>query len=233
MDPAHRFAEHIARQSEAPDRPLPTLDELVALVGAAFDMPGSDDPTGEAIVRRVCAELDRLADECEPHYGSILRVLFASGRLRGNSLDYGDPRNSYLHQVLRRGVGIPITLSVCAIEVGRRLGVAIEGVGLPGHFMVRCDGVYADPFHGGRTIPPDELEPEWRRLTGMRAALDPRLLVPVTPRSLVVRVLNNLKNTFVSLDDPVALRALATMRGAFPELQSERAEHAHWLRYWN
>lgn len=233
MDPAHRFAEHISRHGGVDGEPLPMLDELAALLGAAFDQRDPSDPTGEAVVRRVRAELDELADQCEPSFGSILRVLFASGRLRGNSVDYGDPRNSYLHQVLRRGVGIPITLSVCAMEVGRRLGVAVEGVGLPGHFLIRCDGLYADPFHGGRTIPADDLELEWHRLTGIRTALDRRLLAPVHPRSLVLRMLNNLKNTFVALDEPDALRVLATVRGAFPELHAERTEHARWLRYWN
>lgn len=233
MDPAHRFAELVSRHGASADAPLPSLDMLVALIGVAFDRRDPDDPSGDAAVQRVRADLDGLADQCQPSFGSILRVLFASGRLRGNSIDYGDPRNSYLHQVLRRGVGIPITLSVCAMEVGRRLGVDVEGVGLPGHFLVRCDGVYADAFHGGRTIPPDDLELEWRRLTGLRTALDPRLLAPVHPRSVALRMLNNLKNTLVALDDPDALRVLATMRGAFPELQAERAEHARWLRHWN
>jgi regulator of sirC expression with transglutaminase-like and TPR domain len=233
MDPAHRFAEHIASHGPGAGRPMPPLEELLALIGAAFDLPDATDPSGDAVVGRVRSELDDLADRCEPSFDSILHVLFASGRLRGNSIDYGDPRNSYLQHVLRRGVGIPITLSVCAMEVGRRLGVAVEGIGLPGHFVVRCGGVYADPFHGGRTIRADELELEWRRLTGLRSSLDARLLGPVHPRSLVVRVLNNLKNTFVALDDPAPLRVLATLRGAFPELHGERAEHARWLRFWN
>ena len=177
--------------------------------------------------------IDRLAETCRADFESILEQLFAHGRLRGNSADYGDPRNSYLHQVLRRGLGIPLTLSVCAIEVGRRLGVSVQGVGLPGHFIVECDGRYADPFHGGRVYTAEEIEPAWRRITGMQGALERRMLQPVYTRTILLRMLNNLKNTFVAMDDPVPLRVLARLRGAFPELEHERGEYARWLRHWN
>ena len=145
MDPSERFVELV-------NRPVPQthLDLMAGLIGAAFERAADVDC--------VLLELDRLADQCAPSFDSILSSLFGSGRLRGNVSDYGDPRNSYLHRVIERGVGIPITLSVCAIEVGRRLGVPIQGVGLPGHFLVVCDGEYADPFHGGGRYTPDELE---------------------------------------------------------------------------
>jgi len=198
---------------------------MATLIGAAFE-PGAD-------VDGALVGLDRLADLCEPSFDSILATLFESGRLRGNSADYGDPRNSYLHRVLERGAGIPITLSVCAIEVGRRLGVQIAGVGLPGHFLVVCDGEYADPFHGGGRYTPDELEPAWRRITGMTVALDRRLVQPTHTRSILLRMLNNLKNTMVAIDEPVQLQVLAKLRCAFPELAGEHAEYARWLRHWN
>jgi regulator of sirC expression with transglutaminase-like and TPR domain len=197
---------------------------MAALVGASFD-PAAD-------VGSVVLGLDRLAEGCRVDLGSVLSM-FSDGRLRGNTTDYGDPRNSYLHDVLGRGVGIPITLGVCAIEVGRRLGLPIHGVGLPGHFVVECDGVYADPFHGGATYSLDELEPAWQRITGLAGPLDRRLIQPLSSRSILLRMLNNLKNTFVAMDDPVPLRVLAKLRGAFPELEHERAEYARWLRHWN
>jgi regulator of sirC expression with transglutaminase-like and TPR domain len=135
--------------------------------------------------------------------------------------------------VLHRGLGIPITLSICAVELGRRVGVEIHPIGLPGHFLVECDGVFADPFHLGRRYAAEDLEPAWRRMTGLRDPLDPRLLQPVSRRGVLLRMLNNLKATFVAMDDPVPLRTLATLRGAFPELAHERAEYARWLRHWN
>lgn len=220
MDPAARFTDLVNRPaSEA------HLDLMAALIGASFD------PTAD--VGSVIIGLDRLADECAPSFDSILMALFGSGRLRGNRGDYGDPSNSYLHRVLDTGLGIPITLGVCAIEVGRRLGVPIVGVGLPGHFLVQCNGVYGDPFHHGRQYSDDELEPEWRRITGMNMPLDRRVLQPTHTRSILLRMLNNLKNTLVAMDEPLPLQTLARLRSAFPELAHERAEHARWLRHWN
>lgn len=219
MDPAERFVALVNRPaSEA------HLDLMAGLVGASFE-PGTD-------VGAVVLGLDRLAEGCSPSFESVLS-LFSSGRLRGNTVDYGDPRNSYLHQVLQRGLGIPITLSVCAMEVGRRVGLDVHGVGLPGHFVVECGGVYADPFRGGVTYEADRLEEEWRRITGLQQPLDRRLLQPVSSRAVLLRMLNNLKNIFVAMDEPGPLRVLARLRGAFPELEHERAEYARWLRHWN
>lgn len=220
MDPADRFVALVNGPA-----PQAHLDQMAALIGAAFE------PTAD--VDLVLLELDRLAEECSPTFDSILSALFASGRLRGNSTDYGDPRNSYLHRVVERGVGIPITLSICAMEVGRRLGVPIQGVGLPGHFLVVCEGEYADPFHGGGRYAPDELEPAWRRITGMTTSLDRRLVQPTHTRSILLRMLNNLKNTMVALDEPVQLQVLAKLRAAFLELADEHGEYARWLRHWN
>ncbi len=219
MDPTDRFVELVNRPaSEA------HLDIMAGLVGASFES-GVD-------VGSVVLGLDDLAEQCDPTFASILS-LFETGRLRGNTADYGDPRNSYLHQVLHRGLGIPLTLSICAMEIGRRLAVPVHGIGLPGHFLVECEGTYADPFHSGRTYSSADLEPAWRRITGLQEQFDQRLVQPVYTRSILLRMLNNLKNTFVAMDDPVPLRVLAKLRGAFPELAHERAEYSRWLRHWN
>lgn len=218
MDPTDRFVEAV--RNPTPDI---HLDVLAALIGVSFEP--------DAMVDDVVAALDHLAADCEPTFDGVLRQFHH--HLTGNTADYGDPRNSYLHAVLHRGLGIPITLSIVAIELGRRLEVPIEGVGLPGHFMVRCGERFADPFHLGRVFTVDELEPEWQRMTGIREPLDRRLLGSVTSRGVVLRMLNNLKATFVAMDDPVPLRTLARLRGAFPELAHEHAEYARWLRHWN
>jgi regulator of sirC expression with transglutaminase-like and TPR domain len=224
MDPEDRFVELTSGRAGEP-----ALDEWAALIGAAFESTGEQpDLVAEAV-----AALDQLANDCGTGFESVLQRLFGTAGLRGNGVDYGDPRNSYLHQVFRRRVGIPITLSVVAIEVGRRVGVPIRGVGLPGHFIVECDGRFADPFRGAEHYAIDEIEDVWRRNTGIQQPLDRRLLGAVTSRSIIIRMLNNLKNTFVAMDDPVPLRTLARLREAFPELAAERAEHARWLRHWN
>ena len=82
--------------------------------------------------------------------------LFGDLGFRGNEIDYNDPRNSCLNYVLDRRTGIPIALSVVYIEVARRLGQPVSGVGLPGHFIVEYnDGefaTYIDPFHSGKLL---------------------------------------------------------------------------------
>lgn len=220
MEAAERFVELVNR----PD-PNAHLDEMAALIGVAFEP--------NATVHSVIRSLDELAAACAPTFDSILSSLFASGRLRGNSADYGDPRNSYMHHVLERGVGIPITLSVCAIEVGRRLGVPIRGVGLPGHFVVACESEYADPFNGGIKYAADELESAWHKITGLNTELDRRYVQPAHARAILLRMLNNLKNTMVAIDEPGQLQVLAKLRSAFPELAAEHDEYARWLRHWN
>jgi hypothetical protein len=70
-------------------------------------------------------------------------------------------------------------------------------------------------------------------MTGLQDRLEPRMLAPVPQRGILLRMLNNLKATFVAMDDPVPLRTLAVLRSAFPELAQERAEYARWLRHWN
>lgn len=220
MESADRFVQLVNRAASATH-----LDLMAALIGTSFE-PGAD-PAG------VILGLDQLADQCAPRFDSIMRTLFGSGRLRGNREDYGDPRNSYLHSVLDRGLGIPITLAVCAIEVGRRLDVDVRGVGLPGHFMVVCGDQYGDPFNGGQIHAEDEVEAVWRRYTGLRDPFQARYLQPAHSRSILLRMLNNLKQTLVAMDDPVPLRVLARLRGAFPELAGEEKEHARWVRHWN
>jgi len=205
--------------------PLPGLhlDEFAGLVGVVFEASGS--------IVEVRRSLDELAGRCASDFGSIMR-LFGSGGLVGNAADYQDPRNSYLHQVLRRGLGIPITLSVCAIEVGRRLGVPVTGIGLPGHFMVECNGMYGDPFRGSSPFDRDELLDRWRANTGRTGPLDPRLLQPQDDRSIVLRMLNNLTPMFASNPDP-RLASMVRVRSAFSELAGEQGVHREWMRHWN
>lgn len=219
MDPAEWFESLVRRPSDATH-----LDVFAGLVGVCFEPA--------AAIEDVTRSLDDLAHMIEPTFESVMAV-FGEGRLVGNSADYSDPRNSYLHRVLARGLGIPITLSVCAIEIGRRVGVPIEGVGLPGHFMVSYRGRFGDPFRAGAILSAHEVEVAWQRNTGTRTPLDRSFLGSSPPRSIVLRMLNNLTHTFLARDDSHALGTLARSRGCFAELESERAEHARWMRHWN
>lgn len=220
MDPAERFATMVNRPSAAPH-----LDLLAALIGASFDADG--DPG------QVVRELDQLAAMCEPNFDSIMRTLFVSGRLRGNTDDYTDPRNSFLHEVLQRGLGIPISLGVCAIEVGRRLGVPVQGIGLPGHFFIECEGRYGDPFSKGAVHEAANVEQAWRTASRSTQPFTRAMLQPLHPRFILLRMLNNLKTTLVAMDEPAPLLVLAKLRSAFPECAGEREEYARWARTWN
>src|SRR5262245_47030825 len=97
-------------------------------------------------------------------------LLFQEEKLSGNAVDYYDPRNSFLNEVLDRKIGIPITLSVIYMEVGRRLGLLLVGVGFPGHFLVKHIGaegeVVLDPFHGGVTLTQEQLAQKLREMYG-------------------------------------------------------------------
>ena len=97
--------------------------------------------------------------------------------------------------------------------------------------MVEVKGVVADPFRGGALT-----GTRWKRRGGqhgLTAPLDRRALQPVGSRHILLRMLNNLRNTFVAMDDPRHLATLARLRSAFPELAHEKAEYARWLRHWN
>jgi regulator of sirC expression with transglutaminase-like and TPR domain len=126
-------------------------------------------------------------------------VLFVEEGFRGNAGDYYDPKNSFLNEVLDRKTGIPITLSVLYLEVARRAGLTLEGVGFPGHFLVKwpgedpADDVLIDPFNQGEVIPADEF-PNWvRRRHGERFRFHPDMLAAVSKRQTLQRMLNNLK----------------------------------------
>lgn len=164
-------AEHPALDVDA------YLDRLDGLAQRCAKGPRRDDAS---------SRLDRLR-EC----------LFEEERFAGNREDYGDPRNSYLDDVLDRRLGIPISLSLVLIEVGQRVGLDLEGIGLPGHFIAgaRIGGeqVLLDPFNGGAILTPDGCRDVVARALGQHVDLVPEHFAPVTKRQFLTRMLTNLK----------------------------------------
>ncbi len=167
--------------------------------------------------------------------------LFGEGGLAGNTVDYADPRNSYLDDVLARRLGIPISLSVVMIEVGRRRGVPIYGVGMPGHFLVQPAGepdVWFDPFHGGPAGERDvwfdpfhggrRLDEAGCRELYEQMQRDPPftvdLLRAVDTRSILSRMLANLQQTFMRRD-PASLAWAVRLRLRIPELLPGERRH--------
>ena len=127
--------------------------------------------------------------------------LFGEQRFVGNELEYEDPRNSFLNQVLERRTGIPITLALVYIEVARRAGVEASGINFPGHFLLRCDAgarhLVLDPFQGGELLSLRDCNRLLRRHLGDEAEFHASLLAPATKRQILRRVLANLKRVYV------------------------------------
>jgi regulator of sirC expression with transglutaminase-like and TPR domain len=219
---ARRFTELI--NQPAAER---YLDLLCALVSAALEP--------DVAVGTTMLGLDRLADQCPPTFDGIIDTLFASGLFTGDSEDYHHPRNSLLHEVLERRSGMPITLSVVAIEVGKRLEVPIAGIGMPGHFVIRdgAAGAFADPFGGGVRYDEPGMIESWQRRMGDEATFHSSMLAATSTRDIVLRILNNLKHGLVSRTMPVMLARLVPLRAAFPELAGEADEHRQWMRHFN
>lgn len=227
MDPFARFVLAVAD----PAALLP-LDEASLCIAAVLD-PGVD-------VEHGLHQLDVLAARCPaPTLDALMRHLFGSKGegFRGNVDDYYDPRNSFLHEVLRRRVGIPITLSLVAMEVGRRLGVPMDGVGMPGHFLLRDKvdpSVFCDPFNGGRFLDAAGCEQLFRSVAGPERPWYPGFLDPVPRPAIVARMLANLQGVYERRGDLVAHGAVARLRLAMPDVsQAERATLETSLARWN
>jgi regulator of sirC expression with transglutaminase-like and TPR domain len=136
--------------------------------------------------------------------------LYDEQRFTGNRQRYDDPRNSFLNEVLERRTGIPISLAVVYLEVARRAGVKVDGVNFPGHFLLRTgderarlpyggDFLIVDPFHGGALLSEADCREMLRQHVGDEAAFDTDLLQPATRHQIVVRMLVNLKRTYVRM----------------------------------
>jgi len=136
---------------------------------------------------------------------AINSVLFDQEHFRGAQKDYYNPCNSFLNDVLERHTGIPITLSLLYIEIGKRLDVQIDGIGLPFHFVVRCrlpDGAtYVDPFEGGRLLSEEDCRELVQRMLRGKASFNPRWLDPVSNKQFLVRMLTNLKHIYMYKGD--------------------------------
>lgn len=199
------------------------LDETSLVISSALQ-PGLDESEW-------LGALDELAERCaEPTAEGVARFLFEVDHFTGNRAAYYDWRNSCLDRVISTRTGIPISLSVLMIEVARRLGVPMVGIGMPAHFLVRAEAdadAFFDPFHGGRRFDRVEARRRFESLTNGQVAWDEAFLDPTPNRDIVVRMLNNLKSVFAGRGDGVRLGIVMTLRSAVPELaDAEAAEIA-------
>src|SRR6185436_5943071 len=160
---------------------------------------------------------------------AILRLLYQELGFRGNVEDYYDPRNSFLNDVIDRRTGIPITLSMVYMEVARRAGLDVTGVGLPGHFLVRAEGrgraVLVDPFHGGTLLSEADCQRRLDRVFEGRVRLEPSMLEACPRKAILGRMLRNLKAIYVKGDDYArALRTIDLLLTLDPESAEDRRD---------
>ncbi|MBK9178159.1 MAG: transglutaminase family protein [Acidimicrobiales bacterium] len=200
MDPVARFSELV----QGPEAALP-LDEAALLV-ASHLRPGLDVPAQ-------LARIDDLAGACwAPTLDALVRHLFVEQGFHGNRADYYDPRNSFLDEILDRRTGIPLSLSLLTMEVGRRIGVPLAGVGMPGHFLLRTwdPEVFVDAFDGGRQLTRRQCRARFHDVLGPDAEFDEAFLEPIGRRAILVRLLANLKSIYLRAGDR---RSLAWVLG--------------------
>ncbi len=201
---------------QAVDRPEEKIDlGRAALTIALNDYPDLDIAAYLARVDELAVEVVHRCDAGAGHYQHIAAlnyVLFRQHGFRGNRDDYYDPKNSFLNEVIERKTGIPITLSVLYMEVAQRVGLALDGVGFPGHFLVKCtdDGaeIVIDAFDNGEIKSREELGRMLERMYGRAVGLRPEFLQPASKTEILKRMLGNLKAIYLKANDLVKLLAV-------------------------
>lgn len=177
-----------------------------ALLVASHACPNLDISHYLARIDELGATLKaRIAEDAtvSQRVAALNQYLFGDLGFAPNTEDYYDPRNSFLHDVLERRVGIPITLSVLYMEVGHRIGLPLQGVSFPGHFLVKCavsDGmVVLDPYSGGVSLGLVDLQKRLREVQGgeVSRAIVSGLLVAAGKKDIILRMLRNLKAIYL------------------------------------
>lgn len=175
-----------------------------ALLVAAESHPDLDV---QAALGRIDAWADELRERVEPSFNNLQKLArlrrFAFEHLgfRGDHTDYYSPSNSLLNEVMERRRGIPITLSILFLELGWRIGIPFEGVGFPGHFLVRLSGeerdLLLDPYKRGMSVHEEDCRSMLHAITGGRLEFDDTMVVSVSKHAMIARLLRNLKAAYL------------------------------------
>ena len=180
------------------------------------------------------------APDCDPKAAimSINRVLFVEAHLHGNEENYYDHDNSFLNRVLETRSGLPITLSIIYLEVARRAGLELRGIGLPGHFVVghfvtrrdEAPDIIVDPFNAGQFLSRRECAAIVHGMSDSTEGLE-RSLRPVPARSILWRMLNNLKQIYLSHDMLPQLAVTIDLMLALDPSASDELRERAFLSY--
>jgi len=185
-------------------------DEKIDLIRAGLaiartEYPGLDIEEYASRIERMARRVAAMAPVLDPQraLAALNTVLFDEAKLRGNRENYYDPRNSFLNDVLDRGLGIPITLAVIYMEVARRVGFQLSGVGMPGHFLLKhySEGgqeILIDCFNRGDVLSRQDCQTRLDEIYSGEMSLRPEFLHPISRRQILTRMLNNLKTVYLS-----------------------------------
>jgi regulator of sirC expression with transglutaminase-like and TPR domain len=216
--PRKLFADLVARPDENID-----LAEAALLI-ACEEYPGLDVGAYLGRLEQWARDAQARIESSTPEgiVAGINRLLFEEEGFRANSQDYYDPKNSLLNDVLDRRMGIPITLSAVYMEVARRAGFAMDGVGLPGHFLVRLtvggSERLIDPYHAGAVLSEAECQERLDRIYEGKVKLEAPMLAPCGRKAMLGRMLRNLKAIYVRTEDHArALGAVELLLALDPE----------------
>jgi regulator of sirC expression with transglutaminase-like and TPR domain len=176
------------------------LDRACLLVSASID-PQTDITACETTLDDLAGRAAIAATRSSEPYAQVaalIETIFTRGGFHGNSVSYGDSSNSLLAHVIENRTGIPISLSIVLMETARRIGLQLDGVGLPAHFVVRfpdpTSRLFIDPFHGGAIIDESDCRALVGRVYGGNLAWRDDFLASIEPRAILKRLVLNLKN---------------------------------------
>lgn len=213
-------------------------EAAIDLAHAALLVAAEDDPTID--LEADLALLDRwaatLAERLDPEWNNLQRLarlrnfMFEELGFKGDVRDYYSPVNSSLHEVMRRRLGIPLTLSILFMEIGWRLGMPFEGVGFPGHFLVRLTGepgdLLLDPYDHGASVTEDDCRRLIRLGSGGMASYEPGMIRSLGKRGMIARLLYNRKVACLKAgDERGALSAVERVLALHPEDAAEVRDH--------
>ncbi len=213
------YLKHFAHLVSLDERSVP-LDQCAFLIAAHAH--------SQLDMAHELAKLDRLAEEVPtPDLEGILLHLFQNLGFKGDHVNYYDPRNSYLSDVLHRRRGIPISLSALTIEVSKRLGVLLDGVSMPGHFLLRDKlepPTFIDPFHRGSVLSASECEELFYRTTLGHKDFSDEFLEPVGTIAILERMLANLSAIHYAKADFEEMRWVCDLTSSLPSRDVEAYE---------
>jgi regulator of sirC expression with transglutaminase-like and TPR domain len=195
------FARKIGQEEEKI-----SLAEASFLLAKCVEYPNLviDDYLGK--IARMAAEIESRLNSDARNPNSLVEhinhYLFVEQGFYGNDDDYYDPRNSFLNEVIDRKTGIPITLSTLYIELAGRVGLTLDGVSFPGHFIVKFSGlgddILIDPFNGGRILSEKNCQEILNSMYAGRVQFKREMLATSTKKQILTRMLNNLKGIYVN-----------------------------------